>query len=134
MLKAHEWFGYEWRLPLWSDELIEFWIKVPWESKIKQNLLIKYFEKYNPGGVFKDIKLPPYYPYFPSWAKFIKPLISIISKATGKSKNYYYQKYLMYFMIYRPLYPQKSYFEYIKTSQWHRHPVSYWVKDMLDKT
>ena len=38
-VRIYEWFGYDWRLPLWYDELMYFWERVPWNLKIKQKLL-----------------------------------------------------------------------------------------------
>jgi len=130
--RAYDWFGYSWRLPLWSDELMEFWMKVPWDAKFGQHLLIKYLEKHNPGGVFNNIKLPPQFSYYPFWAKLLKPIFSIANKVSNNNINYN-RKYLQYFMTYAPYYPQRKYNDFLKDSQWHRNTVSYWVKYMLNE-
>jgi asparagine synthase (glutamine-hydrolysing) len=36
--RVYEFYGYEWRLPLWDDEYLNFWEKVPKEYKINQKL------------------------------------------------------------------------------------------------
>lgn len=128
--RAYDWFGYGWRLPLWSDELMEFWMKVPWKAKFGQHLLIKYLEKHNPGSVFNNIQLPPQFSYYPLWAKLLKPIISIANKVSNNNVNYQ-QRYLQYFMTYAPYYPQRKYSDFLKDSQWHRNPVSYWSQYML---
>ena len=128
--RAYDWLGYDWRLPLWSDELMEFWMNVPWKAKFGQHLLIKYLEKHNPGGVFNNIKLPPQFSYYPLWAKLLKPVFSIANKVSNNNVNYQ-QKYLQYFMTYAPYYPQRKYSDFLKDSQWHRNPVSYWSQYML---
>ena len=36
--RVYDHFGYDWSLPLWSDEYLDFWQGVPLEAKIDQNL------------------------------------------------------------------------------------------------
>lgn len=35
---AHEFFGYEWLLPCWNRELLEFWYSLPYPLRMHQNL------------------------------------------------------------------------------------------------
>ena len=44
-LRTYEVFDYEWRIPLWDNELINFWSKVPLGLKINRRLYINYVEK-----------------------------------------------------------------------------------------
>jgi asparagine synthase (glutamine-hydrolysing) len=37
-VRAYSCFGYEWRLPLWDNELVDFWYKVPLKKRIGQDL------------------------------------------------------------------------------------------------
>ena len=41
-VRVYEFFGYEWRIPLWDTELMEFFLRVPIEYKINRNLYKKY--------------------------------------------------------------------------------------------
>ena len=41
-VRAYEFFGFGWRLPLWDIELINFFLKTPLEYRIGQRLYIKY--------------------------------------------------------------------------------------------
>ncbi len=41
-VRAYEFFGYEWRIPFWDTELINFFLKVPIEHRINQELYRKY--------------------------------------------------------------------------------------------
>ena len=41
-VRVYEFFGYEWRIPLWDSELINFFLRVPIEYRINQNLYKKY--------------------------------------------------------------------------------------------
>ncbi|MFA5010590.1 MAG: asparagine synthetase B family protein [Ignavibacteria bacterium] len=129
--RAYDWFGYEWRLPLWSDELIEFWMKVDWKIKFGQGLLLKYLKKYNFGKVFEDITLPPQFSYYPLWIKLLRPAITSYSKISSNQPDYLYRKYFLYFMTYSPMYPQSKFSEYLEDSKYHRNTVSYFSKYYL---
>ena len=52
--KVYEYHNFEWRLPLWDNEYLHFWQKVPIEFKIKQKLFIKMLKKNNFGNVWND--------------------------------------------------------------------------------
>jgi asparagine synthase (glutamine-hydrolysing) len=130
--RAYEWLDYNWRLPFWSDELMNYWKKVPWEVKFGQKLLLTYFEKHNFGGVFNNIQLPPQYSYYPFLIKMLRPPLSIATKLVQNDVDFQ-QKYFKYFMSNAPYYPHLKFKDFIKDSQWHRNPVSYWVNDILEE-
>ncbi len=41
-VRVYEFFGYEWRIPLWDTELINFFLRVPIECRINRDLYKKY--------------------------------------------------------------------------------------------
>lgn len=41
-IRAYEFFGYKWRIPLWDNELIEFFLKIKINYRINQHLYKKY--------------------------------------------------------------------------------------------
>lgn len=43
-VRVYEFFGYQWRMPLWDTELIDFFLQVPISYRINQ-LLYKYYAK-----------------------------------------------------------------------------------------
>ena len=52
-LRAYEFFGYEWRIPLWDNELIRFWSKIPLELKLGRKFYFNYVKnKYPPNTNF----------------------------------------------------------------------------------
>lgn len=130
--RAYDWLGYDWALPLWSDALMEFWMNVDWNIKFGQKLLLKYLSHYDFGKVFNS-KLPPQFSYYPLYGKILNTFFALLSKITNREKQYYTNKYLKYNMTYAPVYPQKSYREFLKDSEWHRGPASYWVKYYLEE-
>ena len=129
--RIYEFFGYDWRLPLWSDELIRFWSRVPFNLKFGQKLYLDYLKKQNFGGVFDNISLPKQYSYFPRWSLFPRSTFKILSMISGNEIGYYYNKYFKYFMTYGPFYPQQSYFKYLKDSTYHRNPISYGLREYI---
>ncbi len=52
-VRTHEWFGNEWRLPLWDNELIEWWYRIPLHRRVNSALYHRFlFERlFNPMGV-----------------------------------------------------------------------------------
>ncbi len=52
--RAYDFFGYGWRLPLWSDYFLDFWEQVPVQYKVNQNLYIDTLKKNNWGKVWLD--------------------------------------------------------------------------------
>ena len=52
--RVYEYYGYDWKLPLWDDEYLFFWKKVPSSLKFKQKLYLDMLKKNNFGGVWND--------------------------------------------------------------------------------
>ena len=54
--RAYEYYGHDWALPLWDDEYLYFWQKVPLDFKFKQKLYSDMLKKKIFGNVWgKDI-------------------------------------------------------------------------------
>lgn len=45
-IKSFELKGYEWRMPLWDNEIMNFWSKVPVKLRFKRKLFLEYSSKY----------------------------------------------------------------------------------------
>ena len=58
--RAYEFFGYDWRLPLWDNDYLDFWERAPLAAKIDRNLFRAMLEKENWGGVWRDWPAPRY--------------------------------------------------------------------------
>jgi asparagine synthase (glutamine-hydrolysing) len=53
-VRVYEFFGYNWRIPLWDSKLIDFFLKIPLDFRINQNL----YKKYASDVVFNgDLKI-----------------------------------------------------------------------------
>jgi asparagine synthase (glutamine-hydrolysing) len=52
--RSYEFYEHEWRLPLWDDEYLHFWQKVPAKYKAEQKLYIDMLKNNNFGNVWSD--------------------------------------------------------------------------------
>lgn len=50
--RVYEYYGYDWRLPLWDDEYLNFWRKIPLDYKLNQKLYVEMLKKKNFGNVW----------------------------------------------------------------------------------
>ncbi len=41
-VRVYDFFGYTWSLPLWDKDLIEFWLNIPFELRLKRRLYFEY--------------------------------------------------------------------------------------------
>ncbi len=81
--RSYEFFGHEWRLPLWDEELLDFWEGVPMRYKIKQKLYKDVLHGNDWGGVWNTISINrklirPYSLWF--FRLFMKIIIAPFSK------------------------------------------------------
>ncbi len=81
--RAYDFIGHEWRLPLWSEDFLNFWEGVPPEYKVGQRLYRDVLIENNWGGVWKDIdinnkRIRPYSLYF--FRLFVKLLMAPFGK------------------------------------------------------
>jgi asparagine synthase (glutamine-hydrolysing) len=89
--RTYEYFGYEWRLPLWSDEMFDFWESVPYKYKINQYLYIKALQENNWGDVWHNIKVnnKVIKPIFLRWTRYIARALFFF---LGKEKWHRFEK------------------------------------------
>ena len=52
--KIYEFYGFDWRLPLWDSEYLDFWSKVPVDYKFRQKLYLEMLKKNNFGEVWRS--------------------------------------------------------------------------------
>jgi asparagine synthase (glutamine-hydrolysing) len=126
--RVYEWFGYEWRLPLWHDELMFFWEKVPWEIKCEQKLFKKYLKTYDPCSIFSKVWCPTDYKHEP----LVFRALTSLSRQFFPSFDFQ-TRFTNYFSTYAALYPQNSYWSYLKESAGHRNPISYHARNLAEQ-
>jgi asparagine synthase (glutamine-hydrolysing) len=136
--KIYEYYNHHWRLPLWDDEYLYFWQKVPLEYKLKQKLFTRMLKDNNFGNVWgKDIPVNKK-TITPKW---IIPLRFICKIPFGffgkKGKNAWKQFDINFFYYFRDLTHMMDTQNYLKVirdifkkPQFH---VSWQAEDYLKK-
>jgi asparagine synthase (glutamine-hydrolysing) len=81
--RAYEFYGYDWRLPLWDDEYLFFWQKVPAEFKKNQRLYVDMLKKKNFGNVWGDDIPVNKKNISPKWVVPIRFLIKVFLSLFG---------------------------------------------------
>jgi asparagine synthase (glutamine-hydrolysing) len=82
--RSYEFVGHEWRLPLWGNDMLHFWERVPVQYKVKQRLYKDVLHDSNWGGVWTNIDvnkklIRPYNIYF------ARIIVKIIAAPFGKN-------------------------------------------------
>jgi asparagine synthase (glutamine-hydrolysing) len=52
-VRSYESFGFSWRIPLWSREIMDFWSRVPIALKMDKCLYRAYLSSHDPNGLFQ---------------------------------------------------------------------------------
>jgi len=85
-VRVYEYFGYDWRMPLWDAEFLNFWSRIPVEQRMHRSLFKQYVHKY------QTIPLPTYHDF--SWPQRI--VNRVIRSRHGFLINPAYGRYLDY--------------------------------------
>lgn len=129
--RMYEWFGHPWLLPLWDRELVEFWCRIPLAMKKRQSLLVRWLETRDPGGLF-NTGIPLGKAQIPTLLFVVNALYYKMAELIGWDPNLFKRTVLVWFGDYRLYYPQRSFFEFLKDSAYHRNSVSYVAKRALN--
>ena len=124
--RTYEYFGYEWRLPLWSDDMLTFWESVPYKYKIDQSLYTKVLYENNWGNVWHYIKVNDKIIY-PISLRWLRMLFKILFAPIGKSRWHRFERNVFKYFIH-PSYALApvSYFRILFDSRGYRS-VSSWL-------
>ena len=96
--RPYEYFGYEWRLPLWDSLYLDFWQSVGIEHKMGQKLYREELISTNWANIWKQFAINPKNS-FPYSLKLIRLFFKILFAPVGKSYWYKFElQYLDYFM------------------------------------
>lgn len=87
--RSYEFFGYNWELPLWEKELVDFFEKLPLEMKYSQKFYKSYLQRYNYQNLFA-VKEPNIWRW-PAPMLWSIPAAQIIGRLAGRQakKNFY---------------------------------------------
>ena len=131
--RAYDFFGYDWRIPLWDGEVLDFWQGVPLKYKVRQKLYKEVLIDNNWGGVWNDI---------PVNNKLIRPYFLLVFRLFAKlvvfpfGKNNWHKLERRVFTYWlHPSYAQAvtSYKDVLLDMQGHRNASSWLAKQYVKK-
>jgi asparagine synthase (glutamine-hydrolysing) len=73
--RLYEYFGLDWRLPLWDRPYLDFWARAPRDAKVGQALYRRVLLRDDWGGVWRDIPINP---------TRIRPLSLLVARQIAK--------------------------------------------------
>ncbi|WP_179188802.1 asparagine synthase C-terminal domain-containing protein [Kiloniella majae] len=130
--RSYDFFGFDWRLPFWDTQMIQFWQSVPLPHKINQSLYKKTLYSLNWGGVWKDCDYPEW--ISPTWVKPIRLCTKLACSFLGKSIWHKIERrFFSYFMDILCIYSATSWWEIATSPRDHRNSISWLSKKYLKK-
>lgn len=81
--RSYEVFGWDWHLPLWDRDYLEFWQSVPRHLKFDQRLYREMLVEQNWGGVWESLLPAPIW-VTPKWIKPIRHAVRAACAPFGK--------------------------------------------------
>ena len=129
--KIYDFLNLDWQLPLWDDQYILFWKKIPLNLKYKQYLYKEMLLDNNWGNVWHDIPVNVNN-IKPNWIKPLRLAAKIMHLLAGKSKWHTFEKkYFSYFTDNLQSYAGKSYFSIVKNKNVARNSVSWHTDEYI---
>lgn len=89
--RTYEWFGYDWRLPLWDRAYIDFWRSVPLAGKLGQSLYKAMLHKANWGGVWGPEWVFPQ-TVVPAWMRPVRFAAKALHAPLGRKAWHRFEK------------------------------------------
>ena len=131
--RAYEFIKHEWRLPLWSEEFLEFWEKVDPKYKLDQKLYNDVLIDNNWGCVWKDINVNKKY-IRPYSLLFTRLFVKILVAPFGKRLWHNIEKKIFTYWLH-PTYARsvESYWSVLFDKRGQRNTNS-WTADQFIKT
>ena len=131
-----EYYGYEWRLPLWDSKMIEFWASIPNNYKNEQFLYKSTIEKYNYSNVWnKSDQINKYHisSYFVRYTRrFFKFIVTILTIGNHKIWDRVDRTFFLYFYDITRMLCSVPYWKVILALfKYPRHNVSFDAKRYL---
>ncbi len=134
--RVFEYYGYEWRLPLWDSKMIEFWASIPNNYKNEQFLYKSTIEKYNYSNVWnKSDQINKYHisSYFVRYTRrFFKFIVTILTIGNHKIWDRVDRTFFLYFYDITRMLCSVPYWKVVLSLfKYPRHNVSFDAKKYL---
>tara|TARA_B100000780_G_scaffold278906_1_gene254294 strand:- start:2064 stop:3755 length:1692 start_codon:yes stop_codon:yes gene_type:complete len=130
--RVYEFFGYEWRLPLWDKEYLDYWEIIEAKHKVERNLFVEVMHELDWGGVW-SLKHPS--PYIvPKWISIVRLIVKGLFAFIGRDKWKIFDKTVFYYWT-EILCKMGvvSYSKVIIDNRGYRNAVSWMAEDYLNR-
>jgi asparagine synthase (glutamine-hydrolysing) len=98
--RVYEFYGHEWRMPLWDNEYIDFWAEVPLKYKKNQTLYLDMLKKNNFSGVWgEDIPVNKK-TISPKWILPLRFLFKVLFSTLGEKGKKFWHEFEAVFFYY----------------------------------
>lgn len=134
--RNYEFLGLDWALPLWDNEYLVFWEKIPFELKLNRNFYVDTLSKRNFQLVWtgkKWSKLNQKRNINPILVKILRYLIKFFFIFSKKKWKIFDKKYFHYWYDIGCSYAHVDYFKIILQKKKFRNAISWQVKSYLEK-
>ena len=121
-VKAYDFLGLEWSMPLWNGKIMKFYENVPLRLQINQKLYIQFLKNWNYKGVFDPLRVNPV-----AWSNFNFLIIitgKLIHVVFGRNYKESFYKILDYYSTNNYQYNYFSFKKYIKNFKNIRNAVT----------
>ncbi|MEE2996006.1 MAG: asparagine synthase, partial [Pseudomonadota bacterium] len=131
--RIYEFLGYAWRLPLWDNDLIAFFERMPREAKVGQRLYADTLEGANWGGVWQDVPVNAR-TIKPNWIRPLRFMAKVAHAPVGKDAWHKFEKrYFGYWMELSGQSAIRSYTEVANDRRGARYGVAWLTEDYLSR-
>jgi len=130
--RVYEFFGFDWRLPLWDKEYLDFWENIDITHKVDRNLFVEVMHDLDWGGVWR-LKYPS--PYItPKWISAVRLITKSVFVFIGRDRWKRFDKKVFYYWT-EILCKMGvvSYFKVLLDTRGYRNAVSWMTEDYLDR-
>lgn len=129
--RIYDFYALAWQLPLWADEYLEFWARIPLWLKIRQELYRSYLHRYDFFGCFREFK--PQKWNWPGITIGIVPLARAVKLLLGSRSSDLFYHYLGYFGHYRQFYAPYRLHHFLRKARSIRGPIALNVETWIDE-
>jgi len=126
--RVYEYFGYDWEMPLWEKDYVDFFAPLPFDMKYDQKLYKDYLKKYNYFGLFPEKE--PYIWRWPVPMLWVVPLAQIVGLLGRTTKDKFYAV-MRYWGHYANQYAFFDFKHHVKTAQNARNIIALYVPKFL---
>lgn len=125
-------FGFPFELPLWSNEIIDFFVDLPLSLKMGKKFYLKYLYETDYFDLFRELAPSPKRNSGEQPIKKEK-LKSIRNIKRKVYNDWFYKMFFQYFQDDLNYYSPFGIWRVLKALGMHRHPNSFFVQDFLEE-